>query len=341
MRSSSRRAYIYGIPALILGFVVLWNESWSYWWLSTQWVEHDENGRCDRILIVADPQLIGYKNEKFGEIARWDSDRYLATGYSYAKWRFRPNAVIFLGDLFDEGLESNDDQWLQTYERFASIYPIDKGDNSIYIAGDNDIGGESEIISEKRRSQFYNYFRSNVTDLKNRYSIGETYLFENRNLKEITKAQVPIAKVMLTHVPYLIEGYKHTDVGLKMDLILSAHDHTNGVYEYPRSPPQAVLFSRIYDGSPTYIKTIGPNEPLVELQTPTCSYRMGVYSMGYGAVSICRMNDDFRSTQVQFSVMWLPSRFPQLFLYVIALIFSAFWIVYQNRCRSRRYSWLM
>ncbi|PIC34329.1 hypothetical protein B9Z55_014015 [Caenorhabditis nigoni] len=68
---------------------------------------------------------------------------------------------------------------------------------------------------------------------------------------------------------------------------------------------------------------------------------MGVYSMGYGAVSICRMDDAYRSTQVQYSVMWLPSRFPQLFLYLFALTFSVFWILYQKRCRSRRYSWLL
>lgn len=84
--------------------------------------------------------------------------------------------------------------------------------NAIYIAGDNDIGGESELISESRRNQFYNYFRNNVSDLKDRYSISETYLFENPILKHITKAQVPVAKIMLTHVPYLVEGYKHSDV---------------------------------------------------------------------------------------------------------------------------------
>lgn len=339
--STSRKGYLFGIPALIVIFVVIWNESWSYWWMSTQWPEHEENGKCDRILIVADPQLIGYRHEKYGWIARWDSDSYLANGYSYAKWRFRPNAIIFLGDLFDEGLESNDDEWQETYERFTTIYPNDSGDNYIYIAGDNDIGGESEIISERRRNQFYHYFRNNVTDLKNRYSFSETYLFENPILKHITKAERPLAKVMLTHVPYLVEGYKHSDVGLNMDLILSAHDHSTGIYEYQRSPPRAVLFTRVSDVSPIYVKTIGENEPLVELQTPTCSYRMGVYSMGYGALSICRLNDAFRSTQVQYSVMWLPSRFAQLFLYIFAGSFAIFWIAYNARCRSRRFSWLM
>uniref|UniRef100_A0A1I7TZD8 Metallophos domain-containing protein n=1 Tax=Caenorhabditis tropicalis TaxID=1561998 RepID=A0A1I7TZD8_9PELO len=342
MRGSSyRKGYIYGIPALALAFVILWNEHWSYWWLSRQWPEHEEKGRCDRILIVADPQLIGYRNEKYGEIARWDSDRYLASGFSYAKWRFRSNSIIFLGDLFDEGIESNDDEWRATYERFIKIYSIDSGENVIYIAGDNDIGGESEIISESRRYQFYNYFRNNVTDLKNRFSFSETYLFENPTLKHISKAQVTIAKVLLTHVPYLVEGYKHSDVGMKMDLILSAHDHTTGIYEYQRSPPRAVLFTRVSDVSPIYIKTIGQNEPLIELQTPTCSYRMGVNSMGYGALSICRLNDEFRSTQVQFSILWLPSRFAQLFLYLSVIGFSIFWIIYQTRCRSRRYSWLL
>ncbi|CAI2351682.1 unnamed protein product [Caenorhabditis sp. 36 PRJEB53466] len=338
--SSSRRGFIYGIPALILVFVVFWNESWSFWWLSLQWPEHIDPGRCDRILIVADPQLIGYKHEAYGAIARWDSDRYLSIGYNYAKWRFRPNAVIFLGDLFDEGLDASDDEWHETYERFVGIYPIDHGDNVVYIAGDNDIGGESELISESRRNQFYNYFRNNVTDLKNRFSISETYLFENRNLKSITKASVPLAKVLLTHVPYLSNAYKYTDVGLNMDLILSAHDHTTGIFEYQRSAPRAVLFTKVSDISPTYIKSIGENDPIVELQTPTCSYRMGVASMGYGALSICRLNDDFRSTQVQYSVLWLPSRFAQLFLYAFAVTFSFLWIVYQKKFRSRRYSWL-
>uniref|UniRef100_A0A8R1E282 Metallophos domain-containing protein n=1 Tax=Caenorhabditis japonica TaxID=281687 RepID=A0A8R1E282_CAEJA len=304
--------------------------------LPIQWPEHADQGRCDRILLVADPQLIGYRHEAYGWIARWDSDRYLSTGYSYAKWRFRPDSMIFLGDLFDEGLDATDDQWHETYERFVGIYPIEPGENAIFIAGDNDIGGESELISESRRSQFYNYFRNNATNLKERYTISETYLFQGKNLKRITKATVSIANILLTHVPYLSNAYKYSDVGLNMDLILSAHDHTTGIFEYQRSQPKAVLFTKVSDVSPTYIKTIGPNEPLIELQTPTCSYRMGVYSMGYGALSICRLNDEFRSTQVQYSVLWLPSRFPQLFLYFFAIFFSISWIIYQKRCRSRR-----
>lgn len=134
---------------------------------------------------------------------------------------------MFLGDLFDEGLEASDDQWHETYERFVGTYPIDPGDvgylrtdvlksgkiqNVVYIAGDNDIGGESELISESRRDQFYNYFRNNVSDLKNRLSISETYLFEGKNLRTITKARVSIASILLTHVSYLSNAYKYTDV---------------------------------------------------------------------------------------------------------------------------------
>ncbi|CAI5446878.1 unnamed protein product [Caenorhabditis angaria] len=337
---------VYGVPLTCLFFVVLWNERLAFWWLARNWEIHEENHEdCDRILLVADPQLIGYQNEQWGSLARWDSDRYLATGFAYAKSYFHPNSLIFLGDLFDEGVEADEDEWSETYERFLSIFPVEKNQNVIYIAGDNDIGGEMEPISAARRDKFAHYFRNNITYLQRFYSFSETFLFDHlAGNAEKSLSRSKNAKkldILLTHVPYLEQFYKFNNVGANKDLILSAHDHTVGIYEIQRSGPKAVLFTTISDASPIYRKTIGPGEPIIELKTPTCSYRMGVASMGYGALSICRSSQDpYRSIEVQFSILWLPARFAQFFLYIFTLLFCCAWIFVQKRSRAKKYAWL-
>ncbi len=55
---------------------------------------------------------------------------------------------------------------------------------------------------------------------------------------------------------------------------------------------------------------------IYEVSIPTCSYRMGTKDMGYGMITISRTG------HVQLSILWLPSRFHSLFLYLGLLGFS-------------------
>jgi len=77
------------------------------------------------VLIVADPQLIGYKNEPgwVGPVTRWDSDRYLRRGYDKAVRRSAPELELFMGDLFDEGVEMDSAEFESTMARFNTIFP--------------------------------------------------------------------------------------------------------------------------------------------------------------------------------------------------------------------------
>lgn len=63
---------------IFLAAVLIWNEYLSVKISSLFWITPIESGKHYSILIVSDPQLIGYRNEKFGAIARWDSDRSVA-----------------------------------------------------------------------------------------------------------------------------------------------------------------------------------------------------------------------------------------------------------------------
>lgn len=55
-----------------------------------------------------------------------------------------------------------------------------------------------------------------------------------------------------------------------------------------------------------------------EVMVPTCSYRMGTTTMGYG-VAIFR-----RSGSMQYTILWLPSRYQQLYVYLGAVLVLPF-----------------
>ena len=105
------------------------------------------NDQTVRLLLVADPQLIGENDEFYGWLARWDSDRYLKSTFLLANNYVKPDATLFLGDLFDEGLKASDQQYKRYFDRFNAIFQCEKqsklnGVTQLFIPGDNDIGGE-------------------------------------------------------------------------------------------------------------------------------------------------------------------------------------------------------
>ena len=97
------------LSLMILLAVVVYNEFLAYSASVAHWptVKPGDKGSQVRILLVADPQIQGYRDEPaglMGHIYRQDSDRYLSKGFSWALSTYGPfQAIAFLGDLIDEG----------------------------------------------------------------------------------------------------------------------------------------------------------------------------------------------------------------------------------------------
>lgn len=161
--------------------LVLYNEFLVYWLNYLNWPElHkqelftskdlNDSTRPIRLLLVADPQLIGENDEPWylSWIARWDSDRYLRSTFVLANSYTKPDATLFLGDLFDEGLKSDDAQFDRYFKRFSSIFKCEQmekkfGIRQIFIPGDNDIGGEYVGDRDDRlAARFEKYFGTTV-----------------------------------------------------------------------------------------------------------------------------------------------------------------------------------
>jgi hypothetical protein len=86
--------------------------------------------------------------------------RYLAKTFAAANAYVKPDWLVFLGDIFDEGLSASDDEFKRYFDRFNSIFSYKQHEQrSIIIPGDNDVGGE--YYGDKQpilRQRFRNYF---------------------------------------------------------------------------------------------------------------------------------------------------------------------------------------
>lgn len=124
--------------------IVLCNEYLIYFIQRLRWKHLHCESSCTKILFVADPQLLGHitaDDRLKSMIEIYDSDRHLAKTYRQAVAHSKPDIIVFLGDIFDEGSISNDQEFKETHLRFQKLFPIPRDSDTIFVAGDNDIGG--------------------------------------------------------------------------------------------------------------------------------------------------------------------------------------------------------
>ncbi len=85
--------------------------------------------------------------------------RYLAKTFSQAKSYVKPDWILFLGDIFDEGLSASDDEFQRYFQRFNLIFNYKNQERSLIIPDDNDV--RREYYGDKfpiLRERFRNYF---------------------------------------------------------------------------------------------------------------------------------------------------------------------------------------
>ena len=76
-----------------------------------------------RVLLVADPQLVGMQDGGgglLGSLARWDTDNYLRRNFHAAVSYSTPDVIVFLGDLIGEGRISSDEEYLDYGRMFVA-----------------------------------------------------------------------------------------------------------------------------------------------------------------------------------------------------------------------------
>ncbi|XP_012276344.1 uncharacterized protein C630.12 [Orussus abietinus] len=319
-----RKAVLVGI---ILGFTIMYNEFIIYEIQKLRWAVHNCKD-CVKVLLVADPQILGERNENyFGSwLARWDSDRFTAKTFSRALRHSRPHVIVFLGDLMDEGHLASNDDFKKYKQRLDNIFYTPNHIMKIYLPGDNDIGGEEDSVSTRIHNRFkFAYTQPDTLTYKNVifFKVNRLTHFmpaapKDAFLNDYTERNT--TNIVLSHMPLLfVPGNFVRDVlkELSPQIIFTAHEHkalhmsldtaTDQLSEVWILPPHK---------SPFYQLRLDVGD-VHELQIPTCSYRMGTRHMGYGLAYI-----NTQEKIMEFTILWLPNRFTYVLVYpfVIAAI---------------------
>uniref|UniRef100_A0A146LYP1 Cell division control protein 1 n=1 Tax=Lygus hesperus TaxID=30085 RepID=A0A146LYP1_LYGHE len=278
-----------------------------------------------KVLLVADPQILGEATESW--IARWDCDRFLSKTFKLALEHVEPSLVIFLGDLMDEGSIASPSEYLRYYQRFNKIFRIHtlQANQTIYLPGDNDIGGENEDVTPQKLNRFDKYFglKPDVVFFENVKFSKVNFMLKTSPKYEPSESDINLS-IIISHMSLLGASSFFTEKvirELKPSLIISAHDH------------KAVHFvGDIETGERTHIESMleTPASNINwrwrfqtskfhtnEIVVPTCSYRMGTRQTGYGVLLI-----DSEGDNVCYSVLWLPDRLLHLKIYFF-LIFPS------------------
>lgn len=285
-----------------------------------------------RILLVADPQLIG-NNEIW--ITKQDSDRNLRKSFESAITIVKPELVIFLGDLMDRGTYAMDEEFYDYLSRFRNIFKIPENVRVNYIPGDNDIGGDwYEKVDYERLRRFKHHF-------------GNSEYFQIKNITfynvDLISHQIPIfdmkndssISVIMSHFQVL-PSYQSTKMLSQLQppvVIFSAHTHhsrevftrlENHVYNFPHPLVNGKLYNlTAFEAEKIYL----------EIEVPTCSYRMGTLTVGFAQAA-------FDGKTLNYSPMFFLSRYYQFSIYLIfilILIFTNYFINSKLRNNNFKY----
>ncbi|XP_033739650.1 metallophosphoesterase 1-like [Pecten maximus] len=335
-----QRWSVNGLTAVIVFLTIFSNEFLVYIIQSFRWpnlpVGSRDSSETQVILLVADPQIQGYQDEPgfpVGIISRWDIDRYLSQTFSLAHAYAKPDVVVFLGDLMDEGSKATKDEYKSYYYRFLSVFGASEKDKRVYIAGDNDIGGE---LRDMRKEWKMDRFEKHYDLLTGVDKVGfvdfikmdiQTHgmpFVQKRDLaEELQKKITSPIRILVSHETVLpkakVELYPLLR-RLKPQLIFSAHWHKSIVfvcencmvdddYTWPVHRRNLAWMTEYMSVNLTINQ-----KALTEVMVPTCSYRMGEKDMGYGVAVI-------ESTgEMKYTVLWSPRRYTMLYAYLIVFV---------------------
>lgn len=195
--------------------VIFYIEVVTYSLLPLQWVNQPDcqYPKCSKVLLVADPQIIGSEiqgQEFINFVAKWDSDRYIRRTFLQAFNYLQPEVVIFLGDLMDEGHISSNEEFFKDLKRFLNIFQFSNVMSDvpkIFLPGDNDIGGVEDIMLPHIVHRFNKVFNQSngpfSLEFIEFYKINfMTYEIQESNYIDLTNSDGTI-RVALSHVPLL------------------------------------------------------------------------------------------------------------------------------------------
>lgn len=205
----------------------------------------------------------------------------------------------------------------------------------IFVPGDNDIGGElGESIKPTKVNRFRKmFFEKSIWKLAK----GNIIFY---NINRITQEMPPVdsksrhdnfTRIFLSHLPILEWNNRFSRQAIeifKPHLIFSGHHHQSLIkrikmkrFDEPEKPNQLNNDKKTaYTMNKFDMNELVDNDEVLEINIPTCSYRMGTMDIGYGYAVI-------DGSTLYYTVLWVSQRFYQLKFYLFLLFALSLYLV--------------
>ncbi|KAJ0987449.1 hypothetical protein J5N97_005805 [Dioscorea zingiberensis] len=136
---------------MVAFWIPLWACSWPPMAATTTSANHSRMNDQVKVAVLADPQLMDRTSLGLSpgslalEAAQFYTDIYMRRSFHASVLPFKPDLILFLGDMFDGGPYLSDQEWQESLNRLRHIFKLnDQGRNSYipvsYLSGNHDIG---------------------------------------------------------------------------------------------------------------------------------------------------------------------------------------------------------
>ncbi|CAH2351832.1 cell division control protein 1 [[Candida] railenensis] len=306
-----------------------------------------------RIMLIADPQLIDAhtypgRNSLLLKLSQHTVDTYIKKSYNALMKYLEPEHIFFLGDLLDNGRESEDGYFQSQVKRFKKIFKKHESTYTFHtnVPGNHDIGfGDNVIVKNRDR------FEETFGQMNTRFTICEVEFVAmdtvslSSDKKEVNEkafnfldhvAQLPKERprILLTHVPL----YRDPEVQKCGPLRESAEFKLGSGYQYQNAINeklsseilQKIEPDMIFSGDDhDYCDVTHVEGRTREITVKSISMAMGI---SYPAVQLLTLVLEKESNQVHYEteICYLPTPYVNIYVYVVLAIFSGLAIITWN-----------
>lgn len=139
------------LAVFIASCIIVLCSDWAYQYFFFKDVAWPDKNADANVALIADPQLVDKnsypnRNSLLLKLSMFATDRYLARNFRLIDSVMKPNAYLFLGDLFDGGREWENEGWETEFARWQRIFPDSPFVERITaLPGNHDVGSASGI----------------------------------------------------------------------------------------------------------------------------------------------------------------------------------------------------
>jgi ethanolamine phosphate phosphodiesterase len=217
----------------------------------------------------------------------------------------------------DEGSIVDEDSFNLHKKRFDKIFKTPTNIKSIFIPGDNDIGGEgSEPVKYDKVERFNsNFGNESMWSYGSEFDVMSVNLITRKYNSYNLASNFNKIRILISHYPVLTHYLSKQVINeFQPMFVFSAHDHETKISALNRqdqtiSFPTLLTTQQIFD-----IDCLKENQKIIEISVHPLSYRMGTLTIGFSQAI-------FDDKKLFYSPIFVLSRFYQLLIYILTFIF--------------------